>query len=152
MEFDQTLAYVQDLARLRKEGRAMRRRIEARGELRLVLVADDEPFTRALLSATLSPENYEVIEASTGAEALDLIRAHHPTLVVLDARMPEPNGFVICKHIKSDPALQDIRVIMVTGDPDDETQAQAAGADRYLSKPFSPLELLKTIEVLLAGR
>jgi CheY-like chemotaxis protein len=149
MEFDPTPIYVRDLAQLWKEGQVVRHPMDAHGELQLVLIADDDPFARALLSATLSPKSYTVIEASSGAEALELLDSHHPNLVILDARMPEPNGFVTCARIKSDPACQDVRVIMVTGDPADESRARQAGADRYLSKPFSPLELLKTIEVLL---
>jgi putative two-component system response regulator len=127
----------------------LRKRIEERGGVHTVLIADDDPFLRALIAATLSPESYEVIEAGTGSYALELVREYHPTLVILDQRMPDPDGFTVCKRIKGDPALRDILVIMVTANPDDESEARAAGADRYLSKPFHPLELLTTMDLLV---
>jgi CheY-like chemotaxis protein len=129
----------------------LRHRIETRRELRTVLIADDDPFMRALIAATLSPENYELLEAGTGSYALEIVKEHHPSLVILDQRMPGTDGLTVCERIKRDPALQDIRVLMVTGYPLDEAQAQGAGADHCLSKPFSPLELLQTIDALLLG-
>ncbi len=152
MELEQSLIFAQELSRLRRDGRNLRRRIEERTVLQTVLVADDDPFMRALIVATLAPENYEVHEAGTGAEALALVEEHHPSLTILDARMPAPDGFVVCETIKSNPELSDILVIMVTANPADETGAREAGADRYISKPFSPLKLLQTIEQLLLDR
>jgi CheY-like chemotaxis protein len=149
---DQTLSFAQELAQLRREGRMLRKRIEERGGVHTVIVADDDPFMRALIMATLSPESYDVLEAGTGSYALEMVREYHPTLVILDQRMPDPDGFTVCKEIKGDPELQDILVIMVTANPDDEPQARAAGADRYLSKPFRPLALLSTIDQLVADR
>jgi CheY-like chemotaxis protein len=115
-----------------------------------VLVVDDEPIMRALIAATLSAENYDIIEAGGGAEALTLTASHHPTLLILDARIPAPDGFTVCEEIKHDPALAATLVIMVTANASDEPRAVQAGADGYLSKPFSPLGLLNTIDGLLA--
>jgi two-component system cell cycle response regulator len=150
VESDQTLRFAQDVAQLRGLGRTMRRRIEERQNgLRAVLIADDEALMRALVAATLSPETYELLEAATGTEALESARTHHPNLAILDRRMPEQDGIAVCAAIKADPELRDIQVIMVTGSPTDEAEARAAGADAYLSKPFSPVELLATIYGLL---
>jgi two-component system cell cycle response regulator len=150
VESDQTLRFAQDVAQLRGLGRTMRRRIEERQNgLRAVLIADDEALMRALVAATLSPETYELLEAATGTAALESARSHHPNLAILDRRMPEQDGIAVCAAIKADPELRDIQVIMVTGSPTDEAEARAAGADAYLSKPFSPVELLATIYGLL---
>jgi CheY-like chemotaxis protein len=147
----QALKFAKDLARLRREGRMLRKRIEDQRAVRTVLVADDDPFIRALIMATLAPETYEVIEAWTGAYALELVYEHHPRLVILDRDMPGPDGLSVCAQIKGDPDLRDVLVVMVTGNPGDEEAALAAGADRYLSKPFSPLDLIKTIDLLILG-
>src|SRR5687767_7359322 len=104
---------------------------------------------RALICATLSPESYDLYEAGGGADALRLLEAHKPTLVILDQRMPPPDGLEICASIRENPALKGMLIIMVTAYPEDEASALAAGADAYLSKPFSPVELLATIDGLL---
>src|SRR5688500_16828249 len=96
----QALMFAKDLAQLRRQGRMLRRRIEDRHAVRLVLVADDNPYLRALIMATLAPETYEVMEAWTGTYALELIHEFHPTLVILDQQMPEPDGLTVCAQIK----------------------------------------------------
>jgi two-component system, OmpR family, phosphate regulon response regulator PhoB len=150
---DQTLRYAQDLANLRGEGRALRRRIEADLSLPTVVVlADDDPMMRALLANTLSPETYYLREASTGDEALADAYAYHPILMILDQQMPGLSGVEVCAKIKSDRQLTTTAVLMLTGDPADEPAARAAGADAYLSKPFSPRELLDMVEAVFAGR
>jgi len=147
---DQLLRYAQDLAQFRRDGRNLRRRIEERhAGLRFVLIVDDESLMRALISATLSPESYKVIEAADGTTALHMIREHRPTLVILDQRIPAPDGFTVCKAVKQDPELRATLVIMLTGFPSDEPLATAAGADVYLSKPFSPRRLLEIVDALL---
>jgi CheY-like chemotaxis protein len=153
IQSNQLLRYAQDLATMRRNSRALRRRIDAQALTpHLILVADDDPLLRALLSLTLSSENYDVREASTGAEAIAVARSEQPALVVLDRHMPDPDGITVCKTIKDDPVLQQIWVIMVTADPGDEQPALAAGADEYLNKPFSPSELLQRIDYLLLRR
>jgi CheY-like chemotaxis protein len=150
MEESLLLHYARDLAALRRDGRNLRRRIEEQqAGITTLLIADDEPFMRALIAATLSPETYEIIEATNGADALALIRERTPTMVLLDQRMPSPDGITVCRTIKGDPDLRDTLVIMLTANPADEPDAVAAGADAYLGKPFSPKALLETIERLL---
>jgi len=146
----QALQYAQDLALLRGEGRGLRRRIEEQeARLQTVLIVDDEPLMRALIAATLSPESYDMVEATDGDEAIHLVNERHPTLVILDQRMPGRDGFSVCQAIKSDPDLRDIRVVMLTANPADEPRAVAMGANAYLCKPFSPKQLLQTIEGLM---
>lgn len=149
----QLLRYAQDLALLRQEGRGLRRRIEAHSEaLTTVLIVDDEELMRTLIAATLSPETYAIMEAGDGSEALELIGERHPSLVILDQRMPGIDGITVCERITRDPALSDIMVVMLTGDPADEVKATAAGADAFVTKPFRPMKLLEIIEALLLRR
>jgi CheY-like chemotaxis protein len=128
------------------------RRIEVQLESRrTILVADDEELMRTLIAATLSSGEFVVLEAETGDVALDLVRSEHPDLVLLDQRMPGLDGVAVCQAIKADPALANVRVVMVTAHPEDEARARTAGADGFLTKPYSPLQLLETIDALLPG-
>lgn len=113
-----------------------------------VLIADDEPSLRLLVSATIASEEYEVIEAMDGDEAWGLIRRHRPTVVLLDVQMPGQTGLELTRSIRNDPDLARTCVILLTSKAQ-QTDVQAgleAGADRYLTKPFSPLELLRVVE------
>lgn len=115
-----------------------------------LLIADDDPALRLLVAATLASEPYEVLEAATGLEALAVATNERPHIALLDLHMPGLNGLDVCRRIKEDPELQSVAVIMLTGAgaPADKEAGQAAGADDYLTKPFSPLDLLRTIERL----
>ena len=113
-----------------------------------VLIADDEPSLRLLVSATIASEEYEVIEAMDGDEAWGLIRRHRPTVVLLDVQMPGQTGLELTRSIRNDPDLARTCVILLTSKAQ-QTDVQAgleAAADRYLTKPFSPLELLRVVE------
>ncbi|ACL65735.1 response regulator receiver modulated diguanylate cyclase [Anaeromyxobacter dehalogenans 2CP-1] len=126
------------------EGHAAPRR---RGERPLLLVADDEPDAREVLSQVLAPE-YEVASASDGQEALDLARAEHPDLVLLDIGMPRLDGFEVLQRLRQDPATADIPVIFVSGRGDDAVKVRSLdlGAVDYLQKPFSERELRARVE------
>jgi CheY-like chemotaxis protein len=113
-----------------------------------VLIADDEPSLRLLVSATIACDEYEVIEAMDGDEAWSLIRRHRPRVVLLDVQMPGRTGLELTRSIRGDPDLAQTCVILLTSKAQ-QTDIQAgldAGADRYLTKPFSPLELLRVVE------
>ncbi|MCI0469576.1 MAG: response regulator, partial [Nitrospirae bacterium] len=116
-----------------------------------IIVADDDPDIRDVLSLTLSEENYEVIEAENGEEALKAIHTKSPDLVLLDYQMPILNGREVCRLIKKDILLRHVPIIMVTGkgDIDDKIGGIDAGADDYVVKPFEPKELLARIRMLL---
>src|SRR5258706_9675090 len=112
-----------------------------------VLIVDDEQHIRLLIEQTLEDledEGVELQTASDGEMALDVVRNHHPELVFLDVMMPKLNGFEVCRAIKEDLGLAGTTVVMLTakGQAYDREQGLAAGADRYLTKPFDPDELL----------
>ena len=116
-----------------------------------VLLCDDEDVLRTLVRATLESEDYSIIEASDGEQSLELARALHPRVVVLDMMMPGRSGLEVLRELRSDPDLEGIPVVMLTARARvaDRDAAIAAGADRYLAKPFSPLELISVVEDLL---
>jgi len=129
----------------------MARRAPAPPALRTVLIADDESAMRLLVNTTIESESYRVIEAGDGDEAWALIKKHKPSLVLLDIQMPGRSGLEILASIKGDPTLSGVRVILMTARAleADKTAGMAAGADFYLTKPFSPLELLARVQEAL---
>jgi adenylate cyclase len=115
-----------------------------------ILVVDDTPQNRRLLEAVLSPQGYNVVAAGSGPEALDLIAADPPDLVMLDIVMPEMSGYDVCRQLRQDPATQVLPVIMLTSSGDeDKVSAIEAGADEFISRPFNNLELLARVRSLL---
>ncbi len=112
-----------------------------------VVIADDVPSLRMLVRATIASEHYQVIEAADGHEAWALIQAHRPAVVLLDVHMPGLSGLEVARLVRADPALAGTTLIMLTSQVQeaDVAAGRAAGADRYLTKPFSPLELLEAV-------
>ena len=117
-----------------------------------VWVVDDEPFICRSLSFVLRKGNYHVVEARNGEEALAAVREHKPDLVFMDVMMPKLNGFDVCAAIKQDPELRSTRVILLTakGQDSDREVGTRAGADAYMTKPFSPTKILERARELLA--
>jgi CheY-like chemotaxis protein len=119
--------------------------------LRTVVIADDEPSMRLLVHATIESDNHMVVEAADGVEAWALIEKHKPQLVLLDVEMPGLSGLEVLRSIKANPSLAATRVILLTSKAQ-ESDIEAgliAGADFYLTKPFSPLDLLTRVEEAL---
>ena len=118
---------------------------------RCVLVVDDEPFICRSLSFVLRREKFEVFEARNGEEALAAIREHRPELVFLDVMMPKLNGFEVTERVKADPELRHTKIILLTGKGQeaDRTAGVAAGADDYLTKPFSPSRIVHRVREIL---
>lgn len=116
-----------------------------------VLVADDDTSLRLLLRATLGPTRCLVREAADGVEALDIARRERPDLVLLDVGMPRLDGYAVCRALKDDPCTADIKVMMLTARAEqaDRELGLEAGADAYITKPFSPRDLLSNVERLL---
>lgn len=116
-----------------------------------VLVVDDEPFICRSLSFVLRKENYEVFEARNGEEALAFIRENQPDLVFMDVMMPKMNGFDVTRAVKSDEALKDTKIILLTAKGQDADRATGveAGADDYMTKPFSPTKILERARAAL---
>jgi DNA-binding response OmpR family regulator len=115
-----------------------------------LLIVDDEPAVRALVHATLEGDDYVILEAADGAEALELSRREQPSLVLLDIMLPRLDGIEVCRQLKADPDTRGIVVVMLTAQAQerDRDLGLAAGADEYFTKPFSPLALLNMVESL----
>ena len=118
-----------------------------------LLIADDEPSLRLLVMATVASDRYEIVEAADGDEAWALIQEHRPKVALLDVQMPGRTGLELARAIKADPDLANTYVVLLTAKAQDADVAagRAAGADQYLTKPFSPLELLTVLERALAA-
>lgn len=116
-----------------------------------VLVVDDEPFICRSLSFVLRKDSYEVFEARNGEEALEVIRKERPDLVFLDVMMPKINGFDVTRHVKADPELRSTKIVLLTakGQDADRQTGEDAGADDYMTKPFSPTKILERARALL---
>jgi len=118
---------------------------------RTILIVDDDPGIRRLIAATLEDvSGYRMAEAGDGLQAVERARAALPAIVFLDIDMPRLNGIEACRRIRSEPTTADATIVMLTGDADDgaERDARAAGADLFLTKPFSPLHLLRLVDRL----
>ena len=122
-------------------------------EEKLILVADDEPYIVRALSFVLSKAGYRVATAADGAEALERINADRPRLAFLDLMMPKVDGYEVCRRVKSDPALSDTYVIILTakGQQADRACGMALGADEYITKPFSPTAVVKQVRRALGA-
>jgi DNA-binding response OmpR family regulator len=116
-----------------------------------VLLADDDPGLRRLIGTTLGNEDFDLLHATDGEEALQLARERRPEVVLLDVNMPKLDGFEVCRHIKSEPETAGIKVVMLTarGADVDRAEGREAGADDYFIKPFSRVQLLNKIYALL---
>jgi len=116
-----------------------------------ILVADDEPPILELIRFTLEDYRVRVVEARDGLEALRLAQAVRPELCFLDVQMPELDGLAVCRLLRQDPGLAGSRIVMLTAASQeaDRVRGLAAGADGYLTKPFSPLALFSLVRSLL---
>ena len=114
-----------------------------------ILIVDDEPNIVISLEFLMKKEGFQVETAADGEEALNRVKSFNPDLILLDVMMPgEFDGFEVLKQIKGDPALSAIFVVMVTakGQSSDFEAGIRAGADGYLIKPFSPLQLKNLLQ------
>jgi two-component system phosphate regulon response regulator PhoB len=116
-----------------------------------VLVIEDEPDLREVLDYNLSKEGHRVQLVATGTEGLRIARETHPDLILLDLMLPDMSGTSVCKNIRKDQAMRDVRVIMVTakGEEIDRVVGFELGADDYVVKPFSVRELLLRVGAVL---
>lgn len=118
---------------------------------RAVLVVDDDRFIRKLVATTLEDvAEFELHEAADGVEALEIALRTRPTIVFLDVDMPQMDGIDTCRRMRADPATSRATIVMLTAAHGDqvERQAEEAGADLFLTKPFSPLDLLRLVDRL----
>ena len=119
-----------------------------------VLLLEDEQDVAELIRYNLVKEGYDVLVSCNGAEALRLAREHRPDVILLDIMVPQLNGWEVCRRLKQDADLASIPVIMVSGrvDEGDKVLGFELGADDYVTKPFSPRELLARIRAVLRRR
>lgn len=117
-----------------------------------VLIADDEPNIVVSLSFMMKREGYDVLVARDGVEALDTIRRERPALVLLDAMMPGMTGFDVCEAVRADAGVRETRIVMLTakGRETDVARGLGAGADAYVTKPFSTRDLVAKVRDMLA--
>lgn len=116
-----------------------------------VLVIEDEDNIALALEFLLQRDGYHVDRWPTGAAAVDHIRSTLPELVLLDVMLPEVSGYEICQETRQDPALADVRIIMMTarGSIMERRKSLALGADGFISKPFDPKELRNEVRRML---
>lgn len=116
-----------------------------------ILIADDEAHVVELVRVTLEDDRVRVVEASDGVSALAMASELEPELIFLDVNLPDVSGLEVCRRLRRDPELAGVRIVMLTAaaQQDDVARGLAAGANLYLTKPFSPVRLLSLVEGLL---
>jgi DNA-binding response OmpR family regulator len=117
-----------------------------------VLVAEDDEDILLLVATRLQRDGFDVITARSGVEALDLVRERRPEIAVLDIGMPPPDGLEVVRQIRNDAQLASTRLLLLTAkaQESDVRRGLEAGADAYVSKPFSPADLAARVRELLA--
>ena len=117
--------------------------------MKTILIADDQPEVRELVEATLDIGENEFIMATNGNEAISLAREHGPDIIILDVMMPGgPDGIEVCRRLREQEEMAHAKIIMLTarGQDRDIQLGLEVGADAYLIKPFSPLELMELVD------
>lgn len=121
--------------------------------MKTIIIVDDHAAVRELVSVTLEIGPYTILEAANGDEALTMAEQHHPDLILLDIQMPggRLDGLDVCRRLKGNPLTRHIRIVLLTskGQEWDRQAGYDAGADGYFIKPFSPLDLIGTVESFL---
>jgi CheY-like chemotaxis protein len=120
----------------------------------LILAVDDDPGVLALVRANLEIDGYKVVTANDGGEALEMVPRERPDAIVCDLMMPGVGGLTVLRYLRADPATRHIPFVILSAKsmPADIKEALEMGADRYITKPFDPQDLLDAIAELLAER
>jgi CheY-like chemotaxis protein len=116
-----------------------------------VLVVDDDPFIRKLVATTLEDvSNFDLYEAADGIQAIEVAERQQPTIVFLDVDMPRMDGIAACRRLRANPLTSGATIVILTATHGSgiEAEAEEAGADLFLTKPFSPLDLLRLVDRL----
>ena len=116
-----------------------------------ILVVDDDPDIRELVGQILSDNNYDLVTAADGEEALEIIKNRRFDLIIMDLMMPGISGMEVCQQIKQDPDLSEIPIIMLTAKAgiSDRIDGFMIGADEYITKPFDPIKLETRVHTIL---
>lgn len=121
--------------------------------MKKILIVDDQAKIRELVHVTVRIGNYEIFEAASGDEAVQVALEHQPDLVFLDVMMPNSSidGFEVCDVLKKDDRTKDSYILMLTAldGEEDLSRGKEVGANGYFTKPFSPLELMNKVEEIL---
>ena len=119
--------------------------------LSTVLIADDEASIRWLIRMTLDTGGFQIVEVEDGYAAMDAVRRKRPALIFLDWTMPGMTGLEVCRAVRADPAARETKIVMLTARTEerDRIDAMQAGADDYITKPFSPRQLLDKVNDVL---
>jgi DNA-binding response OmpR family regulator len=115
-----------------------------------VIIADDDPDIRDLVRIAVGKSGLDLVASvGDGLAALEAIRTHDPDLAILDISMPEMTGVEVCRAVRADPALTDVRILLLTASVDDTAckVGTDAGADHFMAKPFSPRDLTAWLSV-----
>ena len=118
-----------------------------------ILICDDEPYILESVGYIARQAGYDFITAENGELAVTLAEKEKPALMFLDVNMPKLSGYEVCERLKNDPQTKNIHIIMLTarGQDRDERIGKEAGADEYITKPFSPRNLRKRMDEILGG-
>ena len=116
-----------------------------------ILITDDDPNLVKSLTFVLNKEGYETDIAVNGEEAISKVHESKPALMFLDIMMPKKNGYEVCQELKSSPDFSDMYIIMLTakGQEEDRVKALESKADEFVTKPFSPVEIVKRVNQIL---
>jgi CheY-like chemotaxis protein len=121
--------------------------------MKKILIVDDQVEVRELVQVTLEIGDYQILAAENGQQAIDIAKAEHPDIILLDIMMPgsDVDGIEACRRLKADPATADITIVMLSakGQENDITHGKIAGADDYFTKPFSPIALIEKVEAVI---
>jgi CheY-like chemotaxis protein len=118
-----------------------------------ILLVDDSATARKLIAGKLEGSGYHVLSAENGREAIQLARSSSPSLALVDISMPMMDGYAVCRALRDEPATQNVPVVLISGKDGyfEEDRGTAAGASGFITKPFGPETLMKTVQSYLAG-
>ena len=117
-----------------------------------ILIVEDHPTMRDAMRLVLEESGYEVEDAADGGRGIEIVRGDPPDVLLLDLNIPVVSGEEVMETLKADPQTAGVRIVVVTATGEEGRQrAMARGADGYITKPFSPLALLRTVERVLPG-
>ena len=120
--------------------------------MKKILIVDDQIEVRELVEVTMRAGDYQILQAKSGEEAIEIVKSEKPDLIIMDVMMPGGmDGLEATRILKNDPETKNCKIIMLTakGQQTDRERGMEAGADDFFTKPFSPLELIKKVEEYL---